>query len=111
MPILSRKSIHSERNCSTVNIPFLECRIKSIINVSYWQYLSIKMVQLDVLNRILVCEFCGVHHVMKIDMQVVTDSQKAAFQIGLSLIDLSLLNTLCLTNLHEIETRLFENQL
>ena len=25
MPILSRKSIHSERNCSTVNIPFLEC--------------------------------------------------------------------------------------
>ena len=26
MPILSRKSIHSERNCSTDNIPFLECR-------------------------------------------------------------------------------------
>ena len=26
MPILSRKSIHSERNCSTVNIPFLECK-------------------------------------------------------------------------------------
>ena len=25
MPILSRKSIHSERNCATVNIPFLEC--------------------------------------------------------------------------------------
>ena len=25
MPILSRKSIHSERNCSTVNISFLEC--------------------------------------------------------------------------------------
>ena len=27
MPILSRKSIHSERNCSTVNIPFLECSL------------------------------------------------------------------------------------
>ena len=26
MSIFSRKSIHSERNCSTVNIPFLECR-------------------------------------------------------------------------------------
>ena len=32
MPILSRKSIHSERNCSTVNIPFLECTALKVVD-------------------------------------------------------------------------------
>ena len=37
MLILSRKSIHSERNCSTVNIPFLECTLQQFFShFFYW---------------------------------------------------------------------------